>query len=127
MEYTYNQANVDVKSKEYLEWVEKSTIFGPISNVSVRGCNNYTSIPLLYGMVDNYFKENKGVNICSEFGGFYQCYRVKYNGNGYLIGRRDNLCGDYRIARYRYSDDLVDLEEIQSYIKEHVKCKVKKI
>ena len=117
---------LDVKSKEYLEWIEKSTALGPITNTDVWGNYSvYTLIPIFYGLVDAYFKENKGDNICVSFGDFYQCYRVKYNGNGYLIGRRSSICADYRIARYRYSEDLVDLEDVQAYAKNNAKVKQK--
>ena len=123
-----NNSKLNVKDKEYLDWIERNTSVSFISNDIGGKCSDFMQIPLFYGMVDEYFKANHGDKTCYEFGGFYQCYKVKYNGNAYIVGRRDGLCGDYRIARYNCHvnlDDLVDLEDIQKFVKQNDKPKLK--
>ena len=125
MESIKTCSRLDIKSKEFLDWIEDNTLSGPISNIETAGYNNFMQIPLFYGMIESYFKENKGINTFISCGGFYQCYRVRYNEVGYVIGRRNDTCCEYRIARYKYNEDLVDLEDVQTFIKENIKIKKK--
>ena len=113
--------NNEIVSKNYLDWLVKTTSIMPYigtyylySNVSKQDEENINDLEVIYELIAEYAKENYVEPISIEVGDFFcgDYYQVKYNGIGFEIGI-DLFQGlDYYCNRVKQVDKkAIDLEK----------------